>query len=98
MKDYNEEDAIKMMAAQLPEALRDNDAFSEVLDLIYDYYDENGDLEIDSDEDEGQENVDEMANYICNYLRKNPPAVKFSTEEIAAMVRAEIMYEQSLLL
>lgn len=97
MKDYNEEDAIKMMAAQLPEALRDNDAISEVLDLIYDYYDENGDLEIDSDEDDETENVDEMAHYIFNYLRKNPPAVEFSMDNIADMVRAEIMYEQSLL-
>lgn len=97
MKDYNEEDAIKMMAAQLPEALRDSDAISEVLDLIYDYYDENGDLEIDSDDDEESENVDEMARYIADYLRKNPPAVNFSIENIASMVRAEIMYEQSLL-
>lgn len=97
MKDYNEEDAIKMMEAQLPEALRDSDAVSEVLDLIYDYYDENGDLEIDCDGDDEEANIDEMAEYIHNYLRKNPPAVHFSMENIASMVRAEIMYEQSLL-
>lgn len=97
MKDYNEDDAIRMMGAVIPEELRDENAIAEVLDLIYDYYDENGDLEIDADDEAEEENIDEMARYITNYLRKNPPAVTFSFENVAAMVRAEINYEQSLL-
>ena len=50
MKEYNETEAVALMAATLPENFRDTDAICEVLDLIYDYYDENGDLDIDADE------------------------------------------------
>lgn len=38
-----------MMSEAVAPDLRDTDAIAEVLDLIYDYYDENGGLEIDVD-------------------------------------------------
>lgn len=98
MKEYNENEAVALMAAVLPEELRDNDSICEVLDLIYDYYDENGELDLDlnDDDDDEQSDVDAIVAYIEKYFRKNAPSTRFSTEQIADMVKAEIEYENSL--
>ncbi len=88
MKEYNETEAIALMSAVLPEELRDDDAVCEVLDLIYDYYEDKGDDEAD---------INGMTAYISRFLRKNAPAVQFSDEHIAAMIAAEIEYENSLI-
>lgn len=96
MKEFDENEAVAAMAAVLPEDKRDSDAVVEVLDLIFDYYDENGDLEIDV-EDEDDTDIADMAEYVAKCLAKNPPEVHFSTDDITAMIRAELEYEDSLL-
>ncbi len=84
------------MTAALPEERRNSDAAFEVLDLIYDYYDENGDLDIDcGDDDDDEPDIDGMVAYIARFMKKNSE-VAFTAEELAAMVRAEIEYENSL--
>ena len=95
MKEYDENEAIGLMAATLPAELRDNDAVCEVLDLIYDYYDENGDLEIDF-EDDSESDFEEIADYVEKYLKKNTVSVVFTREQLVAMITAEIEYEESL--
>ena len=97
MKEYNEADAVQQMAAVLPEDIRDNDSVCEVLDLIYDYYDEHGDLDIDMEDGDDEADVDEIVAFIQKYFRKNAPAVQFSDEQLKAMVKAEIEYEESLI-
>ena len=91
MKEYNETEAIALMSAVLPEELRDDDA-----DLIYDYYEDNGDLDLDLEGDD-EADINGMTAYISRFLRKNAPAVQFSDEHIAAMIAAEIEYENSLI-
>ena len=95
MKEYNENEAIEAMCAVLPEECRDEDSACEVLDLIFDYYEENGELDIDNDDDDTD--IDAVVAYILKYLKKNAPAVHFTAEQLAAMVKAEIEYEDSLL-
>ena len=97
MIEYNETEAVALMAAAVPENLRDIDAICEVLDLIYDYYDENGDLDIDADE-YADEDIEDMTAYIMRCFAKNGPSTEFSGEQISAMIRAEIQYEESLIL
>ena len=41
--------------------------------------------------------INGMTAYISRFLRKNAPAVQFSDEHIAAMIAAEIEYENSLI-
>lgn len=96
MKEFDENEAVAAMASVLPEDKRDSDAVIEVLDLIFDYYDENGDLEIDVDDD-ADEDIADMAAYVGKCLSKNPPAVHFTADDITAMIRAELEYEDSLL-
>ncbi len=95
MKEYNESEAVEAMCAVLPPESRDNDSVCEVLDLIYDYYEENGELDID--DGDGETDVDAVVEYILMYFRKNAPEVHFTPAQIADMVRAEIDYEDSLL-
>ncbi len=96
MKEYDENEAVALMSKTLVPEKRNENAVCEVLDLIYDYYDENGDLDFNLDSDDDVD-LDAMVSYIARYLRKNSPEVEFSDEEIAAMVKAEIEYEESLL-
>lgn len=95
MKEFDENEAVSRMIGVLPPDLRDEDAVCEVLDLIYDYYDESGELDIDADGDESS--VDDIVDFIEKYFKTNAPAVRFSRSQLAAMVEAEIGYEESLL-
>lgn len=96
MKEYNETEALARMCAVLPAECRDEDSVCEVLDLIYDYYEENGELDLDCDSDDDTD-VADMVAYIARYFKKNAPAVAFTDEQIAAMIAAEIEYEDSLI-
>lgn len=100
MKEFDEKEAIEAMMAPLSADRRDYDATCEVLDIIFDYYDENGDLDIDFDEDEddAEADVEEIAAYTAKVLGKSPADVDFTIDEIKAMIKAEIEYENSLLL
>lgn len=97
MKDYDESEAVAAMLAKLAKDRRNDDAAFEVLDLIYDYYEDNGDLDISIDDDESETDLAEMTAYIIKQLHKHPADIDFSPEEIEAMIRAEIEYEESLL-
>ncbi len=94
MKEFDESEAIALMLANVPEEKRDEDAACEVLDLIYDYYEENGDLDIDADDDDAD--TGEIVAYVSRMLSRNPAAVVFTDAELQAMVEAEIEYENSL--
>lgn len=97
MKEFDESEAIAAMMEKLCADRRDEDAVYEILDLIYDYYESNGDLDINMDEDDSDTDVASMVEAIAKQLRRRPAAVDFTAEEIEAMVKAEIVYEESLL-
>lgn len=94
MIDYDENEAVRLMGEAIPADCRDTDSICEVLDLIYDYYDDNGDLDINLDDDDDEPDVSAIVEYIEKYFRKNSPVMIFTTEQIAAMVKAEIDYEE----
>ena len=103
MQDYDDNKAVKAMSAVLEEGRRNEDAVYEVLDLIFDYYEENGEFDIDFSEEEdfdGDDNgVDTaaMVDFIVSYLKKHPADVAFTKEEILKMVEAELAYEETLI-
>lgn len=98
MKEYNEDEAIAaMMAAVAPEH-RDEDATFQILDIIYEYYESNGDLDISIDDaDDNQVDLNAMLAAVRKDLRRHPVGVDFSDDEIVAMIEAEINYQDSLL-
>lgn len=94
MIEYDENEAVRRMGEAIAPASSDTDSICEVLDLIYDYYDDNGDLDINlDDDDDADADVAEIVDYIERYFRKNAPEATFTTEQLTAMVKAEIDYE-----
>lgn len=91
MKEFDENEAIAVMSKALAPRKVNEDDVCEVLDLIFDFYEDNGALDI-NDEDEDP-SVDEIAKYILKYIDRD----LFSYRDIQAMVRAEISYEESLI-
>lgn len=97
MKDYDETEAIAAMLAVLRPDRRDEDAVYEILDLIYDYYEDNGDLDITLDDDEAETDIEAMVAAIAKQLRRHPASTNFDNDEIKAMIKAETAYQESLL-
>lgn len=89
--EFNEEEAIKYIISKLGEAYArtDEDEILNVIDIIWDYYDENGLLDLDNDEDT---DVDSLMAYCKKTLAKDP-GCPFSTDEIERIVMAELEYE-----
>lgn len=98
MKEYDEEAAMKQMLSAPGTANVDENAAAEVLDLIFDYYDENGDLDINSafDDEDDENDIPAMVAYVQKYLR-NSSCTPLSDQQVEAMIRAELDYEESLL-
>lgn len=97
MKDYDETEAIAAMLAVLRPDRRDEDAVYEILDLIYDYYEDNGALDITLDDDEAETDIEAMVAAIAKQLRRHPASTNFDNDEIKAMIEAETAYQESLL-
>ena len=97
MKDYDETEAIAAMLAVLRPDRRDEDAVYEILDLIYDYYEDNGDPDITLDDDEAETDIEAMVAAIAKQLRRRPASTNFDNDEIKAMIEAETAYQESLL-
>lgn len=100
MKEFDESDAIKAMSAVLAPERADEDAVFEVLDLIFEYYDEEGLTDIsldDEDNDDIDPDVEAVTDYVMKQLRRHRASVDFTVDEVKAMVEAEMAYEETLL-
>lgn len=98
---YDENEAVEFINNTLRErgiATYDEDEILNVIDMIWDYYEENGLLEIDDDfeADEDEDISSELCDYIKRMLKKDKHAV-IKADDISAIVEAELEYEDSLL-
>lgn len=98
MNEFDEEEAVRLMCAAAAIA-PGSDAAYEVLDLIYDYYDENDQLDIDADDDDADtgDETDAITAYVEAQLAKKPAGQPLTHSQIAAMVEAELNYEDSII-
>ena len=93
---YDEDDAVKFILNSLASATDgsfDDTKIEYVLDVIYDFYDENGFIEEDSTE---EASIDEEAMY--NYIKKAAKSDKMelTDDEIKLILEAEFEYGKSL--
>ena len=98
MKEFDENEAIKTMRASLPEGKTQgysDDDLLNLVDIIWDYYEINGLLEIDLDEDETEVSVTDIVDYANRMIRKDKGA-NIAPEDIPLLVEAELDYEDSL--
>lgn len=86
----------RLAAAGRPEY--DSDEILNVVDMIWDFYEENGMLDVDLEYDDTDDDdiEPEMVDYVCRMLRKDKGAKVFP-EDVPLIVAAEIEYEDSLL-
>lgn len=97
---YNEEKAITHMRASLPEEVSvklDDDEFINVIDIIFDYYEDNNLLDIGCDDPEDdEENIqNDLVSHVKKMLSKDPYS-QIPPEYIGSIVVAELDYEDSI--
>ncbi len=99
MKQYDESEAIKIMRAALPDDVAtqyDDDELLNVIDMIWDFYEQNGMLDVDADPDDDDSNIaSELIDYTRRMLKKDKMA-KIAPEHVEVLVLAELAYEEAL--
>ena len=96
--DFDEQKAIDFIRTRLPKTTDpniDDDEILNIIDMIYDYYDENGLTDIDIDDD-AELDVDDLMAYVKKMVARDPNS-PFSVDEVEAIVNAELDFEDSLL-
>lgn len=98
MKEFDEKDAIKAMRAAISDensALYNDDELLNVIDIIWDWYDDQGLLDIDAEADDEDVNTDALIKHVGKMLSKDSDS-PIKREDIEPLVSAELRYEQSL--
>ena len=72
----------------------DDDELLNVIDIIFDYYEENGLLEIDDDDDDTID-IDDITQFVTRMLHKDKMA-KVADIDVRPIIEAEFDYELSL--
>lgn len=98
--EFDEDDAVKYIRTHIsPEAagLYDDDQLLNIADLVFDYYEANGMLDIDLSDDDEEDSLDfdDLADYTCRMLRKDRGAT-VKPEHVPEILRAYLEYENSL--
>lgn len=96
---FNEDNAVKFIRAELPESIRekyDDDEILSIVDIIWDYYEDNGSLSLNSIEtEEEQLDVDDLVKYVKKEV-KNDQELIMDSKDVELIVKAELDYEESL--
>lgn len=93
--EFNEEDAIKYIISRLGEGYTnvDEDEILNIIDIIWDYYDDKGLLDLSNDEDT---DVDDLIAHAKKVTAKDKEC-PFTPEEVENIVRYELEYEKNTL-
>ncbi|MDE6333315.1 MAG: hypothetical protein K2L77_01575 [Muribaculaceae bacterium] len=99
MMEFDEDEAIAYIRKHVDPALGalyDDDELLNLIDLVYDYYEANGMLDIDLDcDDDDDPDMDDLRDYILRMLRKDKGA-KLLSEHVEPLLSAYLEYEASL--
>ena len=93
---YDEDDAVKFILNFLPEHAKkniDDSKIEYVLDVVYEFYDENGLIEEDSTE-EASIDEEEMFKYILKVSKKDK--MQLTEEEVQLILEGEFEYGKSI--
>jgi hypothetical protein len=96
---YDEDDAIRAIRASLSAEINDkysDDDIVEVMDALWDYYEDKGLLSLDNlDEDIEDEDIENIAKELYKTLHKNGPE-GLTVEDLCEIIKGEQDYEESL--
>lgn len=96
--EFDEKRVIKEMRNAVSEEsskLYNDDELLNVVDIIWDWYEDQGLLEIDSEADDEEINVDALIKHVRKMLSKDK-ASPVLQDDVEPLVMAELRYEQSL--
>ncbi|MDE7125912.1 MAG: hypothetical protein K2O12_05475 [Muribaculaceae bacterium] len=94
----SEQALIDATRAALPEALRNkynDDDLTIIYDIVWDYYEEKGLLDIDAEDDEDDLDIDDLMAYTRNMLKKDKGNT-IDLNDVEALVNAEMAAEDAL--
>lgn len=97
--EFDELKAVAFINQRLREAGRKEypeDEVLNVVDMIWDFYEENGLLDVDGDDEPDEDIEPDMIDYVVRMLRKDKGA-SIDPADVPLMVRAEVDYEDSVL-
>lgn len=98
MQEFDENLAVKAMRKALsPEASAriNDDELLNIIDIIWDWYDDQGLLDIDAEADDDEVNVGALVAHVRKVLAKDKLS-PVTPAEVEPLVAAELQYEQSL--
>ena len=96
--EFDESDAVKYMRENVDVAIAekyDDDELLNLIDIIYDYYEANGLLDIDLEDEDDELDIDDLRGYVERMLRKDRGAKLIATDA-SALIEAYLDYENSL--
>lgn len=97
--EFDENDAVRYMRKSVEPELNaryaDDDELLNLIDLIFDYFEANGLLEIDASDDDDEIDFDDLMEYVKRMLAKDKQAV-MTPEDAQFYVKAYFNYEDSL--
>lgn len=96
MKFFDENEAIAFIRSTTGMTGLTDDNLLEIIDAIFDYYDETGELDIDFDEDD-EDDTDPDVDCICQYVSNKINDIALNYNDLHKIVQAELDYEESLL-
>nr|WP_303027302.1 hypothetical protein [uncultured Duncaniella sp.] len=99
MKEFDEKEAVKAMRQTLPPEASsrcNDDELLNIIDIIWDWYEDQGLLDIDAEADDDDVYVDALVAHVRKMIAKDKLS-PIHPDEIEPIVAAELQYEQSLI-
>lgn len=98
MNIYDEQEAVTFIKSHISDGLArrcDDDTILEIIDIIFDYYEDHDLLELDVDDDDSDDDIDAIIAHTVEIVGKDKH-LSLSPDDVAQIVKAEIDYELSL--
>ncbi len=94
MMEYDENDAIEFIVKKIGIEIEEDEILN-IIDIIWDYYEDNGMLDISMDNDEDESDITTLIAHVVKIVSKDKSS-NLEKDVIAQIVEAELAYEESL--
>ena len=98
MNIYDEQEAVTFIKSHISDGLArrcDDDTILEIIDIIFDYYEDHDLLELDVVDDDSDDDIHDIIAHTVKIVGKDKH-LSLSPDDVARIVKAEIDYELSL--
>ena len=92
--EYDENDAIEFIVKKIGIEIEEDEILN-IIDIIWDYYEDNGMLDISMDNDEDESDISTLIAHVVKIVSKDKSS-NLEKDVIAQIVEAELAYEESL--